>query len=191
MKKLLLLSIICINSFAIVSTQDIGVVQEIAQDKVTMGSYVASVSSTMNKISQTMDAANQLKNLKGLQGISGAGKTLCQLCTKSEQDQLQNYVSTINDDLCSQFSNAYHNLTGITNAASSLSDIMRLLATNPKAAMMSLQQATIAAQQTTNSTLAQMQLMQAQSMQKQLAEEKLRQKTAQEMTDNLSKLGNM
>lgn len=164
-------------SYAAVPTVDIGsagirAAQETANDAATMGQYVASVSSTMSKIQQTMSAVDQLKNLQGLQKLQAGGQ-LCQLCNASDSAQLQDYRNSINTDLCSQFSNAYQNLTGVTNAANSLSDIMRLLSTDPKAAVLSLQQASVSAAQTTNSTLAQIQLMQAQQIQKQLADEKV------------------
>ena len=186
MKKsifIFLLAFTSISCFAIVPTMDVGpagtrAAAQTAQDGATMGSYVATVTTTMGKISSTMSAVKQLQNLQGLQKLQAA-KTLCTLCSQTDSAQLQSYQSSIDEDLCSQFSNAYQNLTGVMNAASSLKDIMGLLQTNPQAAMMSLQQATISAQQTTNSTLAQMQLLQAQSMQKQLAQEKNQRQTAQ------------
>lgn len=178
MKKILSILFISltINTFAATATVDVGAAgiraaQETTNDAATMGQYVASVSSTMGKIQQTMSAVDQLKNLQGLQKLQAGGQ-LCELCNATDLAQLQSYRNSINTDLCSQFSNAYQNLTGVTNAANSLSDIMRLLSTDPKAAALSLQQASVSAAQTTNSTLAQIQLMQAQQMQKQLADEK-------------------
>ncbi len=188
MKKILSILFISltINTFAATATVDIGAAgirasQETANDAATMGQYVASVSSTMGKIQQTMSSVDQLKNLQGLQKLQAGGQ-LCQLCNASDSAQLQDYRNSINTDLCSQFSNAYQNLTGVTNAANSLSDIMRLLSTDPKAAALSLQQASVSAAQTTNSTLAQIQLMQAQQMQKQLADEKQSQQIMNSMT---------
>lgn len=179
MKKLLitsLLSIMTMTSFAMVATVDVGsagqrAAQEMSVDAATMGQYVASVSSTMNKIQQTYDVANQMKNLQGLQKLN-AGSQLCELCSATDSKSLNAYRDSINTDLCSQFSLAFKNLTGVTNAANSLSDIMKLLSTDPKAAMLSLQQAGVASAQTTNSTLAQIQLLQTQVIQKQLADEK-------------------
>lgn len=179
MKKLisiLTLASIAITSQAATAVVDVGsagmrAAQETASDATTMGQYVASVSSTMGKMQQAMSATEQLKNLQGLQKLNAAGQ-LCELCNATDSQQLNDYRNSINSDLCSQFSNAYKNLTGVTNAANSLQDIMKLLNTDPKAAMLSLQQGTIAAQQTANSTLAQIQLMQAQVSQKQLADEK-------------------
>lgn len=176
-KSLIILLISLFNfSYAVVPTTDIGPAgirasAETANDAATMGQYVASVSSTMSKIQQTMSAVDQLKNLQGLQKLQAGGQ-ICELCSSSDSAQLNSYRQSINTDLCSQFSTAYKNLTGVTNAANSLSDIMRLLSTDPKAAALSLQQASVSAAQTTNSTLAQIQLMQAQQMQKQLADEK-------------------
>lgn len=187
-KYLLLLTAAISTAYAVVPTTDVGPTgirssQEMTNDAATMGQYVASVGSTMGKIQQTYQVAEQMKNLQGLQKLQGAG-ALCQLCTATDQAQLNSYRNSINDDLCSQFSLAYQNLTGVTNAANSLSDIMRLLSTDPKAAMLSLQQASVASQQTTNSTLAQMQLLQTQMVQKQLADEK----QGQQMTGAMSQV---
>lgn len=187
-KYLLLLTVAISTAYAVVPTTDVGPTgirssQEMTNDAATMGQYVASVGSTMGKIQQTYQVTEQMKNLQGLQKLQGAG-ALCQLCTATDQAQLNNYRNSINDDLCSQFSLAYQNLTGVTNAANSLSDIMRLLSTDPKAAMLSLQQASVASQQTTNSTLAQMQLLQTQMVQKQLADEK----QGQQMTGAMSQV---
>ncbi len=185
-KYLFLLATAISTSYAVVPTTDVGPTgirssQEMTNDAATMGQYVASVGSTMSKIQQTYQVTEQMKNLQGLQKLQGAG-ALCQLCTASDSASLNAYRNSINDDLCSQFSLAYQNLTGVTNAANSLSDIMRLLSTDPKAAMLSLQQASVASQQTTNSTLAQMQLLQTQMVQKQLAEEKQSQQIMNSMT---------
>lgn len=186
-KYLLLLTVAISTAYAVVPTTDVGPTgirssQEMTNDAATMGQYVASVGSTMGKIQQTYQVAEQMKNLQGLQKLQGAG-ALCELCNATDQAQLNNYRNSINTDLCSQFSLAYQNLTGVTNAANSLSDIMRLLSTDPKAAMLSLQQASVASQQTTNSTLAQMQLLQTQMVQKQLAEEKMGQQATAAMTN--------
>lgn len=185
-KYLFLLATAISTSYAVVPTTDVGPTgirssQEMTNDAATMGQYVASVGSTMSKIQQTYQVTEQMKNLQGLQKLQGAG-ALCQLCTASDSASLNAYRNSINDDLCSQFSLAYQNLTGVTNAANSLSDVMRLLSTDPKAAMLSLQQASVASQQTTNSTLAQMQLLQTQMVQKQLAEEKQGQQTMDAMS---------
>lgn len=184
-KYLLLLTVAISTAYAVVPTTDVGptgirAATETTNDAATMGQYVASVGSTMGKIQQTYQVTEQMKNLQGLQKLQGAG-ALCQLCTASDSASLNAYRNSINDDLCSQFSLAYQNLTGVTNAANSLSDIMRLLSTDPKAAMLSLQQASVASQQTTNSTLAQMQLLQTQMVQKQLAEEKMGQQATAAM----------
>ena len=195
MKTLLIATMLLtgINCFAVVTTIDIGpsgtkASSDMAKDSATMANYVSSISSTMSKIGQTMDSVKQLQNLKGLQKLQAAGD-ICTLCTQSDNTQLQAYQSSIDDDLCSQFSSAYQNLTGVQQAATSLKDIMGLLNTNPQAALMSLQQATISAQQTTNSTLAQMQLLQAQATQKQLAQEKMQQQNAQAIAQGLKNPG--
>jgi hypothetical protein len=153
-----------------------------------MANYTASVSTTLSKITDTMQVTQQLQNLHGLQKLQGASN-LCKLCQASEQAQLQAYSNSINDDLCSQFSTSYQNLTGVQNAAKSLGDIMKLMTVNPKAAAMALQQAAIAAQATTNSTLAQMQLMSAQSIQKNLADEKIKSQSAKNISEGLKSPG--
>lgn len=191
MKKLLLIlsfSACLFDVNAIVTTTNIEAQVAQSKDSATMAKFTSTMATTMNKMNSTMSSVEQLKNLKGLQKLQGASD-LCTLCTKTDQAQLQSYSTSINDDLCSQFSIAYSNLTGVKNAANSLNDIMSLLATDPKAAALSLQQATIAAQQTTNSTLAQMQVMQSQMIQKQLAEEKIQNQQSQTMANSLSKSG--
>ena len=144
---------------------------DIAKDATSMTQYATQVGQTLEKIGTIYNAAEQVKNLQGLQKLQ-AGTTLCQLCTQTDQRALAQYASSIDDDLCSQFSTAYQTITGVANAAKSLQDVMRLVATNPQSAGLALQQAAISAQTSTNNTLAQMQLMQAQSVQKQLAQEK-------------------
>ncbi len=172
----LITALLSINSFAFTSVVDVGsagqqAAKEMAADTATMANYMASVGTTMQKMQSGMNSVEQLTNLQGLQKLQ-AGDSLCRLCDVSDYQQLQDYRQSINTDLCSQFSNAYKNLTGVTNAAKSLQDIVSLLTTDPKAAALSLQQASISAAQTTNSTLAQMQMMQAQQIQKQQADEK-------------------
>jgi len=175
MKKLYLISVIFIlnNIYAAVPVVDIA---QKAKDMSTMAQYSAQIGKSINKINTLMNAAEQVKNLQGLQKLQ-AGTTICELCTKSDQVQLQSYLNSINTDLCSQFSLAYTNITGIKSAVSTLNEIMSLLATNPQAALMALQQAQIASTQSINNTLAQMQMMQAQSIQKELGKEKLSKQT--------------
>ncbi|MCC2644934.1 MAG: hypothetical protein K0R94_712 [Burkholderiales bacterium] len=146
-----------------------------------MANYATSVTTTFNNITKTMEVTQQLQNLKGLQNL--ATSALCSTCIRQTQAQLQAYANSINDDLCKQFSTAYKNLTGVQSAASSLLDIMNLMTINPKAAMMSLQQATISAQATTNSILVQMQLMQTQAIQREMAIEKVKNDNAQTIAD--------
>lgn len=154
---------------AIVPTTDVA--QQL-DDKTTMANYGAQVSSSLGKINSAITAADQIKNLQGLQKLQ-AGSTLCELCTQSDRAQLEAYKNSINTDLCSQFSLAYTNITGIKTSVQTLQQIMTLFSTSPRAALMALQQASIMAQYNTNNTLAQMQMMQAQGEQKRLAEEKI------------------
>ena len=186
-KKILyvVLSLSFINVYAVVPTTDVGpsgikASKDMASDGATMAGYIASVTTTIGKIGKAMTVADQVQKLQGLQKLNTTA-SLCQLCTKTDKAQLLEYANNINDDLCSQFSSAYQNATGIKKAAESLSDIMKLLQTNPAAAMISLQQASMAAQQTTNNTLAQMQVLQTQAFQKQLTQEKIQKQTAQDV----------
>ncbi|MCC2624314.1 MAG: hypothetical protein K0R14_187 [Burkholderiales bacterium] len=148
-----------------------------------MANYTGSVNATFGSIKKAMDVTQQLQNLQGLRNLANSG--LCSNCTGYTQKQLRDYANSVNDDLCLQFSTAYKNLTGIQNAANSLSDIMTLMQVNPKAAMMSLQQAAISAQAATNSILVQMQLMQTQEIQKRMADERVRDNNTQTIAEAL------
>jgi hypothetical protein len=183
MKKIVIMFLVMISRvFAVVPTTD---VTQAAQDQSTMASYTAQVSNTINKITIASNAAEQVHNLQGLQKLQG-GITLCQLCNASSLSELQAYQQSVNTDLCSQFSKAYTNITGISTSAQSLNQIMSLLSTNPKAALLALQQAAITATTTTNNTLGQMQMLQAQAVQKQLADEKVSAQTNTAVVDGIS-----
>lgn len=187
MKKLTicLLALFMTNTFAVVTTQDITTAKQYDADQITIANYIKGTYDTLSKVNQTMSAVDNLKKLQGLQKLDSMSE-LCKLCDASDIQQLQSYASSVDSDLCSQFSGAYKNLTGVTNAAKSLKDIMGLLKSNPQAAMMSLQQASIAAAQTTNSTLAQMQVLQAQAIQRELAKEKMQQTIANDTVTAMS-----
>ena len=173
MKKLLVLAIFAVsNVFAIVPTTDI---YQQATDSSTTGEYAAQVSGYLTQIGNTMNAAQQVQNLRGLSAVQGAGSQLCALCNKSDLASLNQYANDINGDLCSQFSNALSNITGAKQSISSLQGIMATFATNPKAALLALQQAAISTQTATQNTMAQMQMLQAQAQQRELAKEKLQQ----------------
>ncbi len=180
----LLISCMITNVFAIVPVDT----SLDTANSAAMLNYYPSVVSTLSKIGQSMQIVDQMQSLQGMQKLS-VGTSICRLCQPSDQAQLQSYATSINDDLCSQFSMAYQNLTGVQNAAKSLGDIMTMLTVNPKAALMSLQQAAVAAQSTTNSTLAQMQLMQAQMIQKSLADDKVMNQSAQSISDGMKNPG--
>lgn len=167
----------CSSVYGVVFTQDVTIAKNEVENKATVASYVSNTYNTLTKVNQTMAAVDNLKKLQGLQKLNGMSE-LCRLCDMSDLKQLQQYSSSIDSDLCSQFSIAYQNLTGITNSAKSLQDIMGLLTTNPQAAMLSLQQASLAASQTANSTLGQIQTLQAQAVQRELAKEKYQETVA-------------
>ena len=170
MKKLFIpLFISYMSAFAVVPTIDVN--QE-AQDTTTTLSYAAQIPGYLNQMNSAMNAAQQVSALKGLQQVSGAGQTLCQLCDAKQLNTMQNYVDQVNGDLCSQFSYAMSNITGSNKAITSLQGVMAAFATNPKAAALALQQASVATQSATQNTLAQIQMLEAQKSQKQLAEDR-------------------
>lgn len=180
--SLLLLS--SIQVYAVVTVLDPATAENIRQSTGTMAKYTSQVAQTIQKMSAAKSGVDQLKNLKGLQKLQAA-EGLCNLCTATDQQKLADYSNSINDDLCSQFGYAYKNITGISKSFDSLQDVMKAFSDDPRSAALSLQQASVSAQQTTNTTLAQMQLMQSQMVQKQLAEEKLMKTTGEGMAKSI------
>lgn len=172
MKKLLsiILTITTMATYAVVPTTDIYVV---GQDTATAGAYAAQIPTYLSQMNSAMNAAQQVQGLKGLAAIQGAGSQLCNLCNASDLLTMQNYVNQVNGDLCSQFSNALSNITGSQNAITSLQGVMAAFSTNPKAAGLALQQASVATQTAQANTTAQIQMLLAQAQQKSLADEKI------------------
>lgn len=156
--------------YAVVPTID---VSQQAQDMQAISSYTAKITTTVAKIGQAIDIANQLKELKSLEQVSKVGGDICKLCSKSEQETLQLYINQVNDDLCSQFSFALENIIGINNDIKKINDIVTLFNTNPKEAGLALQTAALHTQMAVQNTLTHMHALTAQQAQKQLAEEKL------------------
>ena len=184
MKKLFsLLIVLSVTAYAVVPTTDI---YQQATDDTTTAQYAGQVSTYLGQISSTMNAAEQVKGLQGLSAVQGAGTQLCNLCNKSDIASMQSYVNQVNGDLCSQFSNALTNITGAKQSISTLQGIMATFATNPKAAALALQQASIATQTASQNTIAQMQMLQTQIVQKQLAEEKLTKQQSNTMNAGFS-----
>ncbi len=170
MKALLGISLlVSIQAFAVVPTTDM---YQVGQDTTTTSGYVAQIPSYLNQMNSAMNAADQVSALKGLQQVSGAGQALCQLCDAKQLSTMQDYVQQVNGDLCSQFSYALSNITGSKQAITSLQGVMAAFASNPKAAALALQQASVATQSATQNTMAQIQMLEAQKAQKQLAEDK-------------------
>lgn len=127
----------------------------------------------LNQIQQAKTIVNQVQALQGLQQLQAAGSGLCNLCTPSDQAQLQSYLNNINGDLCTQFSNAMSNMGSAQQSFTSLQGIIGALSsTNPQAASISLAQSSATTLTSVNNSLAQIQAMQAQTAQKQLAQEK-------------------
>lgn len=171
MKKLVFASLffISLSAYAVVPTTDI---YQSAQDTTTTSGYVAQIPGYLSKMNTTMNAAQQVQSLHGLAAVQGAGSQICNMCNASDLASMQNYVKEINGDLCSQFSAALSNITGSQQAITSLQGVMSAFASNPKAAGLALQQASVATQSATQNTMAQMQMLSAQAQQKKLAQEK-------------------
>lgn len=159
-------------SFAAVPTSD---VYQKSTDETTLAQYGAQISSYLSQMTTTMNAYDQVKNLNGLKSVQGAGTQLCALCNKSDLASLHQYANDVNSDLCSQFSLAMTNITGASQSITSLQQIMTTFATNPKAAVLALQQASAATLTVTQNTLAQTQMLATQGQQRLLAKEKLEQ----------------
>ena len=182
----LLLVIYSNTVMAIVPTID---QQQLKNDITTMASYGATIGAYMAKISQAITAVDQVRQLRGLQQVEAAGKAICALCTPVEEYNLQNYINNINDDLCSQFSFAMENITGLARSVNSLTDIIQLFQTNPKEAGLALQRAAIQTQVATQNTMTQIQMLMAQQAQKQLAEQKLEKQTTEEVYGGFKQSG--
>lgn len=158
-------------SVAVVPTFDM---YQSVQDSVTTGAdYAITISEYLNKVSQAMTVAEQIRNLKGLNDLTSLTDNVCELCTPIQHQKLNTYINNVNSDLCSQFKMALDNITGLSNAVHDINDIIANFRSNPQQASLALQRAAIQTQQVTQNTLAQIQLLMAQQSQKQLAEQKL------------------
>jgi hypothetical protein len=164
-------------SVAVVPTTDTYVMN---QDATITTNYDSQITTYLGQIGSTMNAAQQVSGLKGLAAVQNTGSQLCALCNKSDLAALQRYSTDINNDLCSQFSNALSNIIGAKQSITTLQEIMSTFATNPKAAVLALQQAAIATQTVTQNTMAQMQMLQVQAQQRELAKEKIEQTSTAE-----------
>lgn len=174
MKKIILIGsmIIMGNAFAEVPVVDS---YNVTTDTTTSSAYLAQIPGYLAQMKTAMNAAQQVQALQGLQSVQGAGSQLCALCNAQDLAKIQNYIGQVNGDLCSQFSSALSNITGAQQSITSLQGIATQLASNPKAAALALQQASIATQSATQNTMAQMQMLQAQAVQKQLAQDRYNQ----------------
>lgn len=169
LKLSLLFVLTTARSFAVIPTID---QHQLATDLTTMSTYSAQVSAYLVGISKAVTAFEQVQQLHGLQQVEAAGSAICELCSLTEERQLQTYINNINSDLCSQFSWAMSNITGLVQNVTNISEIIQLFQTNPKAAVIAMQQAAIQTQISTQNTIAQIQMLMAQQAQKQLAEQK-------------------
>jgi hypothetical protein len=157
-------------ALAIVPTID---QHQLSDDITTMTTYASTIGAYLQKISQAVTVAEQINKLQGLQQLEAAGNALCDLCKPIDIQKLQIYINNINGDLCSQFSFALGNITGIAKSIQSINDVINAFATNPKEAGLALQRASMQTQVASQNTLAQIQLLMTQQTQKQLASEKL------------------
>ncbi len=169
-KKLIPLIFLANSVMAIVPTID---QHELANDIGTMAGYGATLGGYLSRISQATTVANQLQHLQSLQQLETAGTGLCALCTASDGQQLQTYINNVNDDLCSQFSWAMQNITGVAQNINNIDDIINEFQINPKAALLALQRSSIQTAASTQNTIAQIQVLLSQQGQKELAEQKL------------------
>lgn len=156
--------------FAIVPTID---EHQLSDDLSTMMSYGTSMGGYLTNLSKTITAVDQVQQLHGLQQVEAVGSSLCALCSLTDQKQLQSYIDDVNNDLCSQFSWAISNITGLEQNVGTINQIIQLFQTNPKAAAIALQQAVVQTQVSTQNTIAQVQVLMSQQAQKQLAEQKM------------------
>lgn len=143
----------------------------------------ANAGTYLNQIQQAQTIATQVQALHGLQQLQAAGSGLCNLCSPSDQAQLQLYLNNINGDLCTQFSNAMSNMGSAQQSFTNLQGVIGALSsTNPQAASISLAQSSATTLTSVNNSLAQIQAMQAQTAQKQLAQEKYDTQEATQMS---------
>ena len=170
MLRMIILILLCTNAFAIMPTIDENVVRK---DLTTMNTYIANINGYLTTMSQAMTIAQQVTQLHSLQQLQSVGTQICALCTPTDNENLQNYITSVNDDLCSQFSWSIQNITGVVQNVTSIADIILEFQTNPQAAELALQRSAIETAASTQNTLAQMQVLMAQEGQKQLAERKL------------------
>lgn len=180
MQKVLLLILLfyCYNiSFAVVPTTD---VYQVTEDNKAIASYFATMNQFLQKIGDTMTVVDQIKNLHSIEDASRAVASACRLCKPIERQQLNSYIKNINSDLCSQFQYAIQNITGISKTINNLGDIINLLQTNPKEAVLALQRASIQAEETTENTLVEIQFLLSQQEQKHIAEDTLEQENTKE-----------
>ena len=159
-------------AFAIVPTMDI---YQQSQDITAIADYAQNIGAYVEKLSVLATQAEQIRQLHGLEQVSAAGNALCELCTPVDQKKLTTYINQVNSDLCSQFSFAMQNITGISKSFNSLREIITQVYKNPKSSGLALQQAAVETQMASQNTLTQIQLLRAQQAQKQLAEQKLEQ----------------
>lgn len=173
---ILIFSLSPLLAYAIVPTIDENI---FGQDVSAMASYGAILGGYLSNLGTDLTAAQQIGQLHGLAQLSQAGVLVCDLCSKVQMQQLQQYVDQVNNDLCQQFAWSMQNITGIVENIQNLSQIISLLQNNPQAAGLALQQAAIQTQVAMQNTLAQIQLLMAQQAQKQLAEQKLEKQTTE------------
>lgn len=186
MLRIILLIFLSANAFAIVPTVDENVV---SKDLTTMNTYIASINGYLTSMSQAMTVAQQITQLQSLGQIQSMADQLCLGCATTDIQKLEDYINNVNDDLCTQFSWAIKNITGVVQNVTTIADIILAFQTNPEAAELALKQSAIEIAASTQNTLSQMQVLMAQEGQRVLAERKLEQQNNKNAYAGFSKSG--
>ncbi len=186
MWKIILFILLTNNTLAIIPTIDQNIV---SKDIVTMNTYLSTVGGYLSSMTQVMTIAQQVQQLHSLEQLQSVGAQICALCSPTDAQALEHYINNVNDDLCSQFSWAIQNITGVVRNVTSIADILLEFQTNPQAAALALQRSALETAVSTQNTLAQIQVLMAQQGQKQLAERKLEKQNNTDAYIGFSKSG--
>ena len=108
---LLLIIIKCNAWVPIDSSTDPGKITAMTEYNANLGRMAL----ILGNIAQAADVADKISKINNLQSTMSSATALCNLCTKNDTAQIQNYVNNINGNLCDQFNLAYTNLTGLYN----------------------------------------------------------------------------
>jgi hypothetical protein len=171
-------ALLVFHAYGVVPTVD---QNQLQQDITTTLTYGAMLGTILNKLSDVMSVTDQVAKLHSLQDVAALGGDICRICSPIDKLRLQSYIEQVNNDLCSQFSWAMNNITGIDRSIKSLQEVLTIFAINPKQAGIALQMAAVQTHAATANTMAQIQMMLAQTKQKDMAEEKLERQNTNEI----------